>query len=62
MRKKLAWTTNLLNIVVLTILVAKNCSPLYGAIACSIAVLMILVAVIPEALTPGIVYNDDMDI
>lgn len=59
MRKKLAWTINLLNVVVSGILITKNCNPLYGAIACGIAVLTILIAVIPEALTPGIVYNDD---
>lgn len=62
MRKKLAWVINLMNIGVLTILVAKGCNPLYGAIACSIVVLTILIAVIPEALTLGVVYNDDMDI
>lgn len=61
MRKKLAWTTNLLNVVVSGILITKNCSPLYEAIACGIAVLTILIAVIPEALTPGIVYNDDIE-
>ena len=60
MRKKLAWCINLLNIGVLAFLVAKNCNPMYGAIACSVAALTILAAVIPEALTPGIVYNDEI--
>lgn len=59
-KKQIAWITNLLNVVVLGILVTKNCSPMYGAIACAVALLTTLVATIPEALTPGIVYNDDM--
>ena len=58
MRKQVAWTTNLLNIGVLSFLVAKNFSPVCGAIACSIAAITILIAVIPEALKEGIVYND----
>ena len=58
MRKQIAWLVNLLNIGVLSFL-AKGCSPVYGAIACMVAVLAILVAIIPEALTPGIVYNDN---
>lgn len=57
--KKISWLTNLVNIGVLSFLVTKNYSPVYGAIACSIAVLTILIAVIPEALTPGVVYNDE---
>lgn len=61
MRKQVAWMINLLNIVVLSFLVAKNFSPVYGAIACMVAVLAILIAVIPEALTPGEVYNDDFE-
>ena len=60
MRKRIAWTTNLLNIGVLTFLILKGCSPLYGAVACIIAVTTILVATIPEALTLKEVYNDDI--
>lgn len=59
-RKRLAWVTNLVNVVVLGILVVKGINPVYGAIACSVALLTILIAVIPEALTPGIVYNDEI--
>ena len=59
MRKEVAWVTNLLNIGILSFLVLKNFSPVYGAIACSVSVLTVLVAVIPEALKEGIVYNDD---
>lgn len=58
--KKLAWLTNLVNIGVLSFLVAKNFSPAYAAIACSIAALTILIAVIPEALTLKEVYNDEI--
>lgn len=60
MRKKITWITNLLNIGVLSFLVLNNCNPLYGAIACSIAALTILIAVIPEALTLKEVYNDEI--
>lgn len=49
---------NLANIGIMSFLVLKNFSPVYGAIACSIAVLTILVTVIPEALTLKEVYND----
>ena len=59
-RKRIAWVTNLLNIGILSFLVAKNFSPLYGMIACSIAAITILIAVIPEALKEGIVYNDEI--
>lgn len=59
-RKRMAWLVNLLNIVVMSFLVLKNFSPLYGMTACAVAVLTILIAVIPEALTPGIVYNDEI--
>lgn len=62
MRKQLAWMINLTNVLILTMLVTKGYSPVYGAVACTIAVLTILIAVIPAALTPGVVYNDDMDI
>lgn len=58
MRKKIAWYMNLANIGIMSFLVLKNFSPVYGAIACSIAVLTILVTVIPEALTLKEVYND----
>lgn len=61
MKKRIAWLVNLLNIGIMSFLVLKNFSPVCGAIACSIAILTILIAVIPEALTPGIVYNDDME-
>lgn len=61
MRKQLAWRINLANIAILTTMVIKGCNPAYGALACGIAVLTILIAVIPEALTPGVVYNDDME-
>lgn len=60
MKKRIAWVTNLMNIGVLSFLVFKNFSPVYAAIACSVAVLTILVATIPEALTPGVVYNDEI--
>lgn len=60
MRKRIAWLVNLLNIDVLKNLVVNNYSPAYGALACGIAVLTILVAVIPEALTLKEVYNDDI--
>lgn len=58
--KKIAWIVNLGNIGVLSFLLLKNFSPLFGAAACSIAVLTILVTTIPEALTSGIVYNDEI--
>ena len=45
MRKQIAWLVNLLNIGVLSFLVATGCSPVYGAIACMVAVLAILVAI-----------------
>lgn len=61
MKKRIAWIINLMNIGVLSFLVVNNYSPLYGVIACSVAVITILVAILPEALTPGIVYNDDME-
>ena len=61
MRKQVAWMTNLANIGVLSLLVAKNFNPVCGAIACMVAVLAILIAVIPEALTPGEVYYDDFE-
>lgn len=60
MRKRVAWLINLLNIWVLSFLILKNFPPVYGAIACGIATLTILVATIPEALTPGEVYNDEI--
>ena len=59
-RKRIAWITNLLNIGVLSFLVAKNFNPTYGAIACSIAVLTILIATIPEVLALKEVYNDEI--
>ena len=59
MRKRFAWSINLLNIGVLTFLVAKGYNPIYGAIACTVAVVTILISTIPEALTPGIIYNDE---
>jgi hypothetical protein len=61
MKKKIAWLTNLTNVGVLSFLVLKNFNPVCGAIACSISVLSILVAVIPEALKEGIVYNDEIN-
>lgn len=60
MRKQIAWVVNLTNIGVLAILAAKGLNPLYGAIACGVAVLAILIAIIPGALTPGVVYNDEI--
>ena len=60
MRKSIAWMTNLLNIGVLSFLVANNFAPMYGAVACMVAILTVLIAVIPEALTPGVVYNDEI--
>ena len=61
MKKRIAWMTNLANIGILSYLLLKNYSPVCGAIACSIAVLTILIAVIPEALTLKEVYNDDFE-
>lgn len=60
MRKKIAWLTNLVNTGVLSFLVLNNYNPAYGAVACSIAALAILIAVIPEALTLKEVYNDEI--
>lgn len=57
--KRIAWTTNLMNIGVLSFLVVNNYSPLCGAVACSISALTILVAILPEALKEKEVYNDD---
>lgn len=58
MRKQVAWVVNLMNIGILSFLLFNNYNPLSGAIACVVAVLTILVAVIPEALTLKEVYND----
>ena len=60
-RKRIAWLVNLANIGVLSFLVLKNFSPVYGMIACSVAVLTVLIADIPEALTLKEVYNDDFE-
>ena len=60
MRKSIAWTVNFLNIGVLSFLVTKIFTPMYGAIACGIAGLTVLIAVIPEALTLKEVYNDEI--
>ena len=60
MRKRIAWLVNLTNIGVLSFLVGNNVSPAYGAVACAIAVLTILVVVIPEALTLKEVCNDEI--
>jgi hypothetical protein len=49
MRKKIAWITNLMNVVILGILVSRGCSPVYGAIACTVALTTTLVATMPEA-------------
>ena len=59
-RKKIAWITNMVNIGVMSFLVLKNFAPIYGAVACAIAVLTILVVVIPEALTLKEVCNDEI--
>ena len=59
--KRIAWLVNLANIWVMSFLVTKNFSPVYGMIACSIAVLTILIAVIPEALKLKEVYNDEIE-
>lgn len=59
-RKRIAWVTNLLNIGVLSFLVVNNYSPAYGAIACAVSALTILIATIPEALTLKEVYNDEI--
>lgn len=58
--KRVAWLVNLTNIGIMSFLVAKNFSPVYGMVACSVSALTILIAVIPEALTPGVVYNDEI--
>lgn len=57
--KRIAWIINLMNIGVLSFLVVNNYSPLCGAAACSMSVLTILVADIPEALKEKEVYNDE---
>lgn len=49
-RKKTAWIINLMNVVVLGFLVAKNYNPMFGAIACTIALTTTLIATIPEML------------
>ena len=59
-RKRIAWLVNLANIWVMSFLVQENFSPVCGAIACMVAVITILVAVIPEALTLKEVYNDEI--
>lgn len=58
MRKKVAWIINLLNIGVLAMLVAKNVNPMYGAIACSVALLTTFIATIPEALKIELTQTD----
>lgn len=58
MRKKIAWVTNLLNVVVLTMLVAKGLNPMYGASACAGALLTTLVAIIPEAIKIELTQTD----
>ena len=60
MRKRMAWIVNLMNIGVLSFLVLKNFSPVCGMVACAVAATTILIAVIPEALKEGIVYNDEI--
>lgn len=50
MRKKIAWIMNLLNVGILGVLVTKNCNPMFGAIACTIALTTTLIATIPEML------------
>ena len=60
MKKRIAWMTNLANIGIMSFLVRENFSPVCGAIACMVAVITILVAVIPEALTLKEVYNDEI--
>ena len=57
MRKSIAWIINLANIGILSYLLLKNYSPVCGAIACMMAVITILIANIPEALTLKEVYN-----
>lgn len=57
--RRIAWIVNLMNIGVLSFLVAKNFAPAYGAVACSISALTILIAVLPEALKEKEVYNDE---
>jgi hypothetical protein len=48
-RKKIGWIVNLSNVVVLGFLVAKGMNPLYGAVACTVALTTTLVATMPEA-------------
>ena len=59
-RKRIAWLVNLANIGIMSFLVRENFSPMYGAIACMVAGLTVLIAVIPEALTLKEVYNDEI--
>ena len=59
MRKKLAWIVNLSNIGVLAILVVKGFNPMYGAVACTVALLTTFIATIPEAVK-GELRNKDV--
>lgn len=58
MRKKIAWITNLMNVVVLGFLVIKGYSPIYGAIACTIALTTTFIATIPEAVKGELTITD----
>lgn len=58
MRKKVAWIVNLMNIGVLAMLVVKGLSPMYGAIACTIALLTTFIAIIPEAIKIELTQTD----
>jgi hypothetical protein len=49
MRKKIGWIVNLSNVIILAVLVAKGMNPLYGAVACMVALTTTLVATMPEA-------------
>jgi Mg2+/citrate symporter len=60
MRKKCAWIVNLLNVVVLAFLVAKNYNPIFGAVACIIALMTTLVAIMPEMLKGELTITDTM--
>lgn len=60
MKKKLAWITNLANVGALGYLSMNGFPPIYGVIACGIAITMIFIACLPEALKEcDIVFFDD---
>jgi len=59
-RKKIAWIVNLSNVAVLAFLVTKNYNPMFAAVACIIALMTILIAVMPEMLKGELTITDTM--